>query len=165
MYETYSTVLEKLYIITLCLTIVLLLGSKFNYIRSLLSFSRLIPDKDLLGQTGMVFLLANSSLPLYKPVLSRVLETHGPIIIAGVFQYDYDLDRYVPQVGILYIDTSTPNPDRQIYVKETEINQRQTPLPRPYFVIKKRIKINLPLPKNLAKNFLYGKRVRLKLPF
>ena len=77
------------------------LDSKFNYIRSLLPFSRLIPDKDLLGQTGMVFLLANSSLPLYKPVLSRVLETHGSIIIAGVLQYERDLDQYVPQVGII----------------------------------------------------------------
>ena len=109
------------------------LDSKFNYIRSLLPFSRLIPEKDLLGQTGMVFLLANSSLPVYKPVLSRVLETHGPIIIAGMLQYEHDLNRYVPQVGILYIDTSTPNPGRQIYVKETEITLRQTPLPRPYF--------------------------------
>ena len=109
------------------------LGSKFYYIRSLLPFSRLIPDKDLLGQTCMVFLFTNSSLPLYKPVLSRVLETHGSIIIAGVFQYEHDLDRYVPQVGILYIDTSTPNPDRQIYVTETEINQRLSLLPRQYF--------------------------------
>ena len=76
----------------------------------------------------MVFLLANSSLPLYKPVLSRVLETHGPIIIAGVCQYEHDLGRYVPQVGILYIDTSTPSQtinDRLhclVHTLEIEIN-------------------------------------------